>query len=79
MSNMENQTEALYRAAAERVMALVHALGGVDREVMLLYLEDLDAASIAEVTGLSARNVATKVHRIKSLLASMLDKERKSA
>jgi len=62
-----------------RVMALVHALAGVDREVMLLYLEDLDAASIAEVTGLSARNVATKVHRIKSLLAGMLDKPRKTA
>ena len=67
------------RLDLERIMALVHALGGVDREVMLLYLEDLDAASIAEVTGLSARNVATKVHRIKSLLASMLDKGRKTA
>ena len=37
---------------------------------MLLYLEDLDALEIAEVTGLSAVNVATKVHRIKKVLAA---------
>ena len=36
---------------------------------MLLYLEGIDAASIGEVTGLSAGNVATKIHRIKSVLA----------
>ena len=35
---------------------------------MLLYLEQLDAASIAEITGLSSANVATKMHRIKQLL-----------
>jgi RNA polymerase sigma-70 factor (ECF subfamily) len=35
---------------------------------MLLYLEQLDAASIAEITGLSSANVATKVRRIKQLL-----------
>jgi len=52
-----------------RIIALVHRLRPLDREVMLLYLEDLDAAAIGEVTGLSARNVATKIHRIKVLLA----------
>lgn len=67
------------RLDLDRIMVLVHALAGVDREVMLLYLEDLDAASIADVTGLSARNVATKIHRIKTLLASLLAKGRKSA
>jgi len=40
----------------------------LDCQVMLLYLEQLDAASIAEITGLSAANVATKVRRIKQLL-----------
>ncbi|WP_332856549.1 RNA polymerase sigma factor [Duganella sp. S19_KUP01_CR8] len=58
------------RLDLQRVMALVHALRPLDRQLMLLYLEDLDAASIGEITGLSARNVATKVHRIKSLLAN---------
>jgi RNA polymerase sigma-70 factor (ECF subfamily) len=35
---------------------------------MLLYLEEEDAASIAEITGLSVANVSTKVHRIKQIL-----------
>ena len=67
------------RLDLERVMALVHALAPLEREVMLLYLEDMDATGIADVTGLSARNVATKIHRIKSLLAKSLVKGVKTA
>ena len=55
--------------ALERLMALVHDLKPLDRQVMLLYLEDLDAADIGEITGLSSANVATKIHRIKKVLA----------
>lgn len=61
------------RLDLERVFALIHRLGPLDREVMLLYLEDLDAAAIGEITGLSASNVAVKVHRIKKLLALRLN------
>ena len=57
-----------HRALA-RLQALVHRLKPLDRQVMVLYLEDVDAGSIAEVTGLSAGNVATKIHRIKAVLA----------
>ncbi len=60
------------RLDMERLLALIHRLAPLDREVMLLYLEDLDAAGIGDITGISARNVATKVHRIKALLASQL-------
>lgn len=56
----------------ERLLALIHRLVPLDRELMLLYLEDLDAATISEITGLSARNVATKIHRIKTMLAAQL-------
>lgn len=55
-----------------RILGLIHRLRSPDREVMLLYLEDLDAADIGEITGLSARNVATKIHRIKKALATQL-------
>jgi RNA polymerase sigma-70 factor (ECF subfamily) len=55
--------------AIERLHALVQRLTPLDRQLMLLYLEGLDAASIAEVTGLSAANVATKIHRVKAVLA----------
>jgi RNA polymerase sigma factor (sigma-70 family) len=57
------------RRALSRLMALVHALGPPDRQVLLLYLEDLDAAAIGEITGLSPGAVATKIHRLKALLA----------
>ena len=55
--------------ALDRLYALVHQLTPFDRQVMLLYLEGVDAASIGEVTGMSAGHVATKVHRIKAILA----------
>ena len=54
----------------DRLHALIRQLRPIDRQVMLLYLEELDAAAIAEVTGLSAGSVATRVHRIKQLLAT---------
>lgn len=67
------------RLDLERVMTLVHSLEVLDRELMLLYLEDLDAASISAITGLSTRNVATKVHRIKLLLTNRLSNRSKSS
>jgi RNA polymerase sigma-70 factor (ECF subfamily) len=57
------------RLALERLLALVQTLEPLDRRVILLYLEDVDAASIGEITGLSASNVATKIHRIKQILS----------
>lgn len=57
------------RRALERLMRLVQALQPPDRQVVLLYLEDLDAAAIGEITGLSSGAVATKIHRLKALLA----------
>ena len=57
------------RQALSRLMAIIQALGPPDRQVALLYLEDLDAAAIGEITGLSAGAVTTKIHRLKALLA----------
>lgn len=54
--------------AMERLLVLIQTLKAVDRQVILLYLEGVDAASIGEITGISSSNVATKIHRIKSLL-----------
>ncbi len=55
-----------------RLMQIVRALKPLDKQVMLLYLEDLDAAGIGEITGLSAGAVATKVHRIKTVIGQRL-------
>jgi RNA polymerase sigma-70 factor (ECF subfamily) len=57
------------RQTVERLQKLIMRLQPLDRQLMLLYLDDLDAASIASITGLSPKNVATKVHRIKAVLA----------
>lgn len=54
--------------ALSRLTQLVHALEAPDRQLLLLYLEGLEAAAIAEVTGLSSSNVATKIHRLKAAL-----------
>ena len=61
--------------ALDRLHALIRQLRATDRQVMLLYLEELDAATIAEVTGLSVGSVATRVHRIKQLLAARFHAE----
>jgi RNA polymerase sigma-70 factor (ECF subfamily) len=63
------EDDACKRQALKRMMMLIRALRPTDRQVMLLYLEDLDAAEIAEVTGLSPGAVATRVHRAKAALA----------
>lgn len=52
-----------------RVYDLIHQLRPLERQIILLYLEGCDAASIAEVTGISSGNAATRIHRIKRLLA----------
>ena len=67
--HIDGETQFDRRRTLDRVYALIQQLRPIDRQLMLLYLEDVDALTIAEVTGLTARNVATKIHRIKQVLA----------
>ena len=53
----------------ERLSALIQQLKPLDRQVIVSYLEDMDAVSIGEITGLSPGNVAMRIHRIKNILA----------
>lgn len=55
--------------ALNRLLELIQQLKPLDRNVILAYLEGMDAASIAEIAGLSPGNAATKIHRIKTFLA----------
>ena len=52
----------------ERLLQLIHQLSPPDREIMLLYLEDLDSGTIGEIMNMSAVNVRSKIHRIKAIL-----------
>jgi RNA polymerase sigma-70 factor (ECF subfamily) len=65
--NLELATDR--HKALDRLLALIQGLYPLDRQVILLYLEGMDASSIGEITGLSAPAVATKIHRIKNILA----------
>jgi RNA polymerase sigma-70 factor (ECF subfamily) len=47
----------------------IQRLNPPDRQIITLYLEGLDAASIGEITGISPGYAATKIHRIKRILA----------
>ena len=51
----------------------ISRLEPLDRQVILLFLEDLDAAEIAEITGLSRNAVGVRVHRIKQVLRKIFD------
>jgi RNA polymerase sigma-70 factor (ECF subfamily) len=57
------------RRNLHRLEQLIQQLKPLDRQVIISYLEDMDAASIAEITGLSAASVAMRIHRVKSILA----------
>jgi RNA polymerase sigma-70 factor (ECF subfamily) len=61
------QAMAEYQALT-RLTDLIRLLLPIDRQVILSYLEGMDAEAISELTGLSASNVATKIHRIKEIL-----------
>jgi len=62
------EEEADRRQALARLLALVQQLEFIDRQLILAYLEDLDAESISQITGLSVANVWTRIHRIKNVL-----------
>jgi RNA polymerase sigma-70 factor (ECF subfamily) len=55
----------------QRLLTLIEHLKPLDRQVILMYLEDFSAEAIGEVVGLSPTNIATKIHRVKKLLATM--------
>jgi RNA polymerase sigma-70 factor, ECF subfamily len=65
----EDCSAADRRLNLDRLSALIQRLKPLDRQVIVSYLEDMDAASIGEITGLSPANIAMRIHRIKNVLA----------
>jgi RNA polymerase sigma-70 factor (ECF subfamily) len=65
---IDGEAQANQQFLISKLLDQIYRLKPLDRQVILLYLEGEQAASIGEVTGLSAANVATKIHRIKRLL-----------
>jgi RNA polymerase sigma-70 factor, ECF subfamily len=62
-----------------RLAKLIQGLKPLDRQIIVSYLEDLDAASIADITGLSPANVSMRIHRIKRILAQRFHQAEKKS
>ncbi|CAN5448087.1 sigma-70 family RNA polymerase sigma factor [soil metagenome] len=50
------------------LQAFISELKEIDKSIMLLYLDDKSYKEIAEITGITETNVATKINRIKDKL-----------
>lgn len=69
-----NVEDEIHREIALRQLSqLILQLKPLDRQVILLYIEDVGAEEIAEITGLSRGSVGVRIHRIKQLLLKMFD------
>jgi len=74
LENLPDQAQETADSAAdrgkalERLSLLIQRLDPLDRQVMVLYLEGMQADMISEITGISSGNVPMKIHRIKNVL-----------
>ena len=65
--------------ALQDAQQVILKLKPLDRQIIISYLEGLDAASIADITGLTPANIGMKIHRIKKILAHRIRKEQSHA
>jgi RNA polymerase sigma-70 factor (ECF subfamily) len=75
LADMPDRDNPELIASDQQALAWLHQtlqrLKPPDAQVMGLYLEDIGAGEIAEIVGISPGAVATKIHRIKTILARM--------
>lgn len=69
-----NETDE-FKEMLRELYRLINRLGQLDKSIILLYLEEKNYEEIAEITGLSVTNVATKLSRIKEKLRKMKTNE----
>jgi RNA polymerase sigma-70 factor (ECF subfamily) len=63
--------------ALQQLAGFIRQLKPLDRQIIISYLEELDIAAIAEITGLSPPNIRMKVHRIKKILSGRFFEEKR--
>lgn len=59
----------------QELYRLINRLGKIERALVLLYLDDKSYKEIADITGLTVTNVATKLSRIKEKLKQMSNQQ----
>ena len=63
------------QAMLQQLYGMINRLGQLEKSIILLYLEEKSYEEIADITGLTVTNVATKLSRIKEKLRKMRQKE----
>ena len=66
-----------HERALQQLSQFIRQLKPLDRQIMISHLEDMDTATIAEITGLSPANVGMKIHRIKNILSNRFLEEKR--
>lgn len=56
----------------QRLLEAIRQLKGVDKSIMLLYLEDYSYNEIGEIVGISSTNVGARINRAKKQLEKLL-------
>ena len=69
---MEENSESITESEnnLRLLLQFIGELKEIDKSIMILYLDDKSYKEIAEITGISESNVATKINRIKDKLKS---------
>ena len=70
LNGMMDEEDEL-QSMLKELYTLINQLGQLDKSIILLYLEENSYEEIAEITGLTVTNVATKLSRIKEKLRRM--------
>ena len=79
LESVEPLTDMDRDRALRDVQQLILKLKPLDRQIIISYLEGLEAAHIADITGLTPANIGMKIHRIKKILAHRVRKEQSHA
>ncbi len=79
LESVEQPRDIDRERALREVQQVILKLRPLDRQIIISYLEGMDAASIADITGLTPANIAMKIHRIKKILAHRIREEQSHA
>jgi RNA polymerase sigma-70 factor (ECF subfamily) len=63
---------AVQSNARARLRDCISRLRPLDRQIILLYLEDIPQAEIGDIVGLSTANISTRINRAKTELKGMM-------
>jgi RNA polymerase sigma-70 factor (ECF subfamily) len=75
----DRQPDIDQQRVLQQLSDFVRQLKPLDRQIVICYLEEMEMATIAEITGLSSANVGMKIHRIKKILSSRFREEKRHA